>query len=358
MSTTLDETANTERDDLIEKAAAFAASRKGSGGPPGRHVGRAAAVLLPPRRRRGPRRAHRGGPVRRRDEPVQAGVVPAAGHREHPGLHPDRRRARLVRRRAHGRRGGHRRHAVPRRLGDDGAQRAEPRGAHGRAPADPGPPRHHRAAAGDLHRRRPAGRPGRRSRTTSPASRGCTSRSAASRAPAQREEIEQALVKVLQDVREAVEDWPKMHQQALDIIEDLDEQPAAAAGRGDRRGPGAAALAGRHPLHVPRLPRVPPRGRSTTAGRRRAARRARHRLRHPARRPGHVRVVRASCRRWCGPRPARRPCWCWPRPTPRRPCTGRSTSTTSASRRSTRAARSSASAASSGCSRRPPTPSR
>ncbi|QWZ10589.1 NAD-glutamate dehydrogenase [Nocardioides panacis] len=42
---------------------------------------------------------------------------------------------------------------------------------------------------------------------------------------AQRDEIEQALAKVLQDVREAVEDWPKMHQQALDIIEDLDENP-------------------------------------------------------------------------------------------------------------------------------------
>ena len=35
MRTTLEETANAERDDLIEKAAAFAATRKGSGGPPG-----------------------------------------------------------------------------------------------------------------------------------------------------------------------------------------------------------------------------------------------------------------------------------------------------------------------------------
>ena len=111
---------------------------------------------------------------------------------------------------------------------------------------------------------------------------------------AQRDEIEQALVKVLQDVREAVEDWPKMHQQALDIIEDLDAEPAAAAGRGDRRGPGAAALAGRHPLHVPGLPRVPPRGGRRRHGRRRAAGPARHRLRHPALRPGHVHVVREA----------------------------------------------------------------
>ncbi len=43
--------------------------------------------------------------------------------------------------------------------------------------------------------------------------------------PEQREEIERALAKVLLDVREAVEDWPRMHQQALDIIEDLDEHP-------------------------------------------------------------------------------------------------------------------------------------
>ena len=43
--------------------------------------------------------------------------------------------------------------------------------------------------------------------------------------PAQREEIERALGKVLQDVREAVEDWPKMHQQAQDIIDDLEANP-------------------------------------------------------------------------------------------------------------------------------------
>jgi glutamate dehydrogenase len=42
---------------------------------------------------------------------------------------------------------------------------------------------------------------------------------------AQRDEIERALGKVLQDVREAVEDWPKMNQQALEIIEDLDANP-------------------------------------------------------------------------------------------------------------------------------------
>ncbi len=43
--------------------------------------------------------------------------------------------------------------------------------------------------------------------------------------PSQREEIERALSKVLTDVREAVEDWPKMHATALEIIEDLEKNP-------------------------------------------------------------------------------------------------------------------------------------
>jgi len=38
-------------------------------------------------------------------------------------------------------------------------------------------------------------------------------------------DIEQALVKVLRDVREAVEDWEKMHAQARAIVKDLEENP-------------------------------------------------------------------------------------------------------------------------------------
>ena len=44
-----------------------------------------------------------------------------AGHGSGHGVHAERRRARVVRRRSHRRRGRHRRHAVPRRLGHDGA---------------------------------------------------------------------------------------------------------------------------------------------------------------------------------------------------------------------------------------------
>jgi glutamate dehydrogenase len=41
----------------------------------------------------------------------------------------------------------------------------------------------------------------------------------------QREDVERSLRKVLLDVREAVEDWPKMHARALEIIEELDKVP-------------------------------------------------------------------------------------------------------------------------------------
>ena len=38
-------------------------------------------------------------------------------------------------------------------------------------------------------------------------------------------EIEQSLMNVLRDVREAVEDWEKMHGQVLDVVEDLEQNP-------------------------------------------------------------------------------------------------------------------------------------
>ena len=65
-------------------------------------------------------------------------------------------------------------------------------------------------------------------------------------------------------------------------------------GRGDR---GAAALAGRRALHVPRLPRVRP---GRRAGRDAAARGARHRARHPAARPAGVERVRRAAARGAG----------------------------------------------------------
>ncbi len=44
-------------------------------------------------------------------------------------------------------------------------------------------------------------------------------------APEDLAHIEQALNKVLRDVREAVEDWDKMHARALEIVKELDENP-------------------------------------------------------------------------------------------------------------------------------------
>jgi glutamate dehydrogenase len=43
--------------------------------------------------------------------------------------------------------------------------------------------------------------------------------------PSQREQIERSLSKVLLDVREAVEDWPKMSARAREIMQELDDNP-------------------------------------------------------------------------------------------------------------------------------------
>jgi len=40
--------------------------------------------------------------------------------------------------------------------------------------------------------------------------------------PAEHRELEKALQRVLGDVREAVEDWPKMHERAVNIAAGLD----------------------------------------------------------------------------------------------------------------------------------------
>ena len=78
-------------------------------------------------------------------------------------------------------------------------------------------------------------------------------------------EIQEQLNKVLIDVRDVVEDWERMHTQVARIVEDLEEHPPPLPDGGARAGQVAAALAGRQPLHLPRLPRVRPRGpRATT----------------------------------------------------------------------------------------------
>ncbi len=142
----------------------------------------------------------------------------------------------------------------------------------------------------------------------------------------------------------------------VDIVDGPGEEPPPLPQQEIERGAGAAELAGRRPLHLPRLPRVRPL--EASSGERRAACRSRA-------------PVSASCAptRTCPPsfgklpprsrpRRARSPCSSSPRRTPRPRCTDRSTSTTSASRPSTSRARWWASGGSWGSSPRPPTPSR
>ncbi len=87
--------------------------------------------------------------------------------------------------------------------------------------------------------------------------------------------LEIDLHRVLDNVRVAVEDYPRMQAKATWLADRLSAEGAGAA---DRDG-GAAALAGRQPLHVPGLPGVRPGGEHGRDG---AAGRDRDRARHPA----------------------------------------------------------------------------
>ena len=110
--------------------------------------------------------------------------------------------------------------------------------------------------------------------------------------PAEVAELEVALRKVLQDVREAVEDWERMRMQALDVVADLDQAPPQSLPQFEiEEAKELLRWLVRRPLHVPGVPRVPVGERRR---RRRPAGGTRHRLRHPARRPGHVSVVRLA----------------------------------------------------------------
>ena len=193
-------------------------------------------------------------------------------------------------------------------------------------------------------------------RSGSSPSRGCCCRSTARATRSAAPTSSRPCAHVLEDVRQAVEDWPKMRSKCLVLAAELEGTPPP--GRRRRRGRArhpVPALDGRGPLHLPRLPRLHPEG-----DRRGRGPRAGHRLGpgpaalRPAARPGARRPQPAGVRR----RPTSRRSSCSPRPTPAPRCTGSPTSTTSGSRSTTSAARSSGSAASSGSTRPRPTPSR
>ena len=266
---------------------------EGSRRPSGRCRGGAADGLLPARRaggRGGPRRGRR---VRRARLPAQARADPAAGHRPGPGLHPHRPRARLVRRRPHRGRGGHRRHAVPRRLDDDGADRprvrARPHRARGHPPPVRGGPRRGRRAAGRPRRRRVAG--ARRRQREHRRGRRRRARDRPGVLDAHRDRPGDRRGRAGRDRGPAPAGAPRHPRRGRGLA--ADAGPAPRHRRRDRGAPadaarlrrggaerGVPALAGRRPLRLPRLPRVHPRG---ARGRARAECRPGDRAGHPAR---------------------------------------------------------------------------
>ncbi len=121
-------------------------------------------------------------------------------------------------------------------------------------------------------------------------------------------EIEESIQRVLRDVREAVEDWDKMHAQVAAIVHELAARPPSTVDPEEARQARALLqwLADDHftflgyreyRLERARRRRAPPR-------------RARHRPRASSA-PTRTSPARpASCPRRPRPRPARRPCWC------------------------------------------------
>ena len=105
--------------------------------------------------------------------------------------------------------------------------------------------------------------------------------------------IVEDIQRVLRDVREAVEDWRKMHAQVEDIVSGLREDPPPLDEEEVRQAAELLEWLGRRALHLPRLQGVQAR-----AARRRRVPRGDpgDRARHPARRPGDVVVVRPAAR--------------------------------------------------------------
>ena len=289
----------------------MARSGERHGGPPRDGRRHPAQGLLPPRRGRGRRRPQRRGPVRRVRVALRAGAT--AGRRARPGCGSSRRPPREHGWSADG-------HSVVEVVVDDMPFLVDSltmelsrqlRDVHVRhPPALRRHPRHHRRAPGgaagrrrrrDRRRRRPRrrgprvvdarrDRPDRRGRghrrDRGRRSSGCCATSAS-------------------PSRTGTRCTPRSPTSS----HELGDRPAR--GRRPGRGPpGArpAAVAGRRPLHVPRLPRV--RARSGDGDDEYLRARARHRARHPARRPGHVAPRPAGCPTRPPRRPARRPCWC------------------------------------------------
>ena len=119
------------------------------------------------------------------------------------------------------------------------------------------------------------------------------------------EAITEGLRRVLNDVREAVEDWPKMREAALRIADELATTPPPL--------PDAEVSEGWELLRWFADDHFTFLGYREydlveTDGGRRAGGPSRHRAGHPAQRPGQVRVLRRAAARRRGPRPGRSGC--------------------------------------------------
>ena len=83
--------------------------------------------------------------------------------------------------------------------------------------------------------------------------------------PAKLDELAADVVRVLDDVRAAVEDWKKMRERVGAILAENEKRRAAAAAGRARRGQGVPVVARRRSLHFSRL--SPPRARRRSAAR-------------------------------------------------------------------------------------------
>ena len=121
-------------------------------------------------------------------------------------------------------------------------------------------------------------------------------------------EIEESIQRVLRDVREAVEDWDKMHAQVAAIVHELADRPPSTVDPEEARQARALLqwLADDHFTFLGYREYALERDGEEEYLRGVPG----HRPRHPPSRPGPHQLQRPAARARPRPRPASRPCWC------------------------------------------------
>ena len=252
--TTHQSTLEENKSELIDKAIDLAQAGKGTGGPP--HDAGRRARSRPTTATSRPRTSSTAptSTCTARSRPLQARRQPPAGHRPGPGLSRPRSPSTAGRPAGTRRRGRHRRHAVPRRLGDDGAVPAAARRARGHPPAAStwcatSPARCSRCARCRTARLEPEGE----------AVRESWMHVEIDRLP--EDEDPDAIV---EDIQRGAPRRPRGRRGLAARCTPRSTRSSTTCAatrrrspRGDRAGRRAARVAGRRPLHLPRLPRVP-----------------------------------------------------------------------------------------------------